>query len=313
MSVNQGNPYGTDADPYDYDYQPNYGTKDSTPLNAAKQNVPAIQSTVMDEESIRLRAMELAKREAELEKREKELLERGTSGVPQQPIDRPNWPRCYPLVYHSISSIPGKLRRTAAVMGYVGFFIFTALMILNFIGAMITISPLLSMVKDDLSPLSRVKMAIMALLFMVIAPVAHFAISYWSLYKAMQTAHIARFALFFVTYAMPILFCGFCFTGWYDYGPCGLILMIMSVPLQTSGNLTIFIVNTIMTLLYVLMAVYFLIIYIMALHVFRQENHTFKKARDFVRQSLVTGVTTAVSQGVSTAVTSSLTKPDTNV
>ncbi len=92
-------------------------------------------------------------------------------------------------------------------------------MILNFIGAMITISPLLSMVKDDLSPLSRVKMAIMALLFMVIAPVAHFAISYWSLYKAMQTAHIARFALFFVTYAMPILFCGFCFTGWYDYGP----------------------------------------------------------------------------------------------
>ncbi len=66
--------------------------------------------------------MELAKREAELEKREKELLERGTSGVPQQPIDRPNWPRCYPLVYHSISSIPGKLRRTAAVMGYVGFF-----------------------------------------------------------------------------------------------------------------------------------------------------------------------------------------------
>lgn len=215
-------------------------------------------------------------------------------------VQKPNWPRCYPLVYHNVMGVNGRLRRTTTIMGYIGFFVFTAIVVLNFVAAMIAVSPFISYGSTDElgGNTGRAKFGIMSALFVILAPAAHFVLSYWTLYKAMETVHIFRFLLLFVGYALPILFCAFCFAGWYEYGPCGLILMIISLPASGRGNLTVFIISCIMTALWALMGIYFLVIYILTLQVFRQENHTFKSARNFLKSSVVSSVSRAVASGV---------------
>lgn len=62
--------------------------------------------------------MELARREAELERRERELQRKGGD---QQPYKKPNFPICYPFVYHNIrDEIPSGLRRRVAYLGFLG-------------------------------------------------------------------------------------------------------------------------------------------------------------------------------------------------
>jgi len=192
---------------------------------------------------------------------------------------------------------------------FVFFFIkfFTAIVILNFVAAMIAVSPFISYGNsDDMGNSGRAKFGIMSALFVLLAPIAHLAVSYAPLYKAMHGVHIFWFLILFITYALPVLFCAFCFAGWYEYGPCGLILMIVSIPASGRGNLTVFITSCIMTALWALMGIYYLIIYILVLQVFRRENHTFKSARDFLKSSLVRGVSKAVTTGVTQVVSAQM-------
>lgn len=283
-------PYSAgDSDPYSYDYNPTGSNRQSL----------TTESQDFDAQAMRQKALELARREEELNEREKSLKKKEEEVGSAAP--KPNWPRCYPIVHHSIRSIQGSLRRTVAIMGYIGFFVLILIVLLNFVGAMIAVSPFISYgPTDEMGNGGRARFGFWAGLFMVATPLAHFLFSYWPLYKAMSTVHVFWFILMFVGYAIPILFCAFCFAGWYDYGPCGLILIILSFPASGRGNLTVFIVSCIMTALWALMGIYYVVIYIMALQVFRKENHTFKSARDFLKSSLVRGVSKAVTTGVTT-------------
>ena len=94
-------------------------------------------------------------------------------------------------------------------------------------------------------------------------------------------------------------FCGFCVSGWSDYGPCGVIVAILYFPAGNgSGNVTAFVFNLVVGALWLAFALYFLVIYIMGVRVFRQENHTLKKATDFAQSSVMGVVTKAAVSNV---------------
>jgi len=323
------NPYDTDADPYDYDYQPFErtpitnvsGTMNTGGLPPIPNTVPqqqqqqqqylpqqpqrysspvlthsSMSSSSPQDESLRLKAMELARREAELERREQDLTTREGDYVIQP---KKNWPICKPFLYHNIAGeMPAGIRRTAAYMGYIGWMIFSVVLVLNAAGAWITVFSKAGEKAGIERVMERVKFLLFASLFVVVGIPCHFILSYWPLYQAMRTVNIGRFTLFFVGYAIPIVFCAFCVSGWSDYGPCGIIVAILYFPTGKQGNVLAFVYNLVMTVLWAALCVYFVVIYIMAIRVFRRENHTLAKARAYAQNSIMSGVASAAVSNV---------------
>lgn len=317
---NNNNPYETDADPYDYDYQPferipinnaqvsgdmnpsrpslptppthnnNMSRVNSPPLSNNNNNGGGGGGTVVDE-SLRLKAMELARREAELERRERDLMDMGELG-PRKPKN--NWPICYPFLYHHISAeIPAGLRRTATYMGYLGWMMISLALVLNFAGSLLTCFSKAGDKAGIERVIEKVKFMLFAGLFVIIGIPCHFILSYWPLYQAMRTVNIGRFTLFFVGYAIPIVFCAFCISGWSDYGPCGVIVAILYFPTGSQGNVAAFVYNLVMGCIWAFLVAYFVTIFIMGILVFRRENHTLAKARAYAQNSIMSRVTTA--------------------
>ncbi len=315
---NNNNPYAMDgADPYDYDYQPferipiNNGntsghmdtTSSKLPPPPSQHQQPMSQppqssssssggggggGAVVDE-SLRLKAMELARREAELERRERELMDMGELG-PRKPKN--NWPICYPFLYHNINAeIPRGLRRTATYLGYIGWMLISVALVLNFAGSLLTCFSRAGEKSGIERVIEKVKFMLFAGIFMIIGSPVHFILSYWPLYQAMRTVNIGRFTLFFVGYAIPIVFCAFCISGWSDYGPCGVIVAILYFPTGTQGNTAAFVYNLVMGCIWAGLVAYFVLIFIMAAIVFRRENHTLSKARAYAQNSIMSRVT----------------------
>jgi hypothetical protein len=315
--MSSNNPYDSDADPYDYDYQP----FERTPITSGNINnvsgtmntgglpppppppptttqmqsklstslSPTQKQQPMDED-LRLKAMELARREAELDRRERELSDlANTYQIPP----KKNWPICKPFLYHNISGeIPAGIRRRAAYMGYFGWMVFSLVLVANFAGSLLTSFSKVN--NSNTSGIERViekvEFMLFAGLYVLIGIPIHFILSYWPLYQAMRTVKIGRFTLFFIGYAIPVVFCAFCIGGWYTYGSCGIYVAILYFPTSGNGNVAAFVYNIVMACIWGVMLLYFLIIYIMAIRVFRYEKHTLAKARDHARSSIMSTV-----------------------
>lgn len=145
-----------------------------------------------------------------IEHRERELSIKAAEVYEATPAQPKNWPRCYPLLRHSIlSDVPGGLRRTVAFMGYLGWFLFMVVVIANFGCAVATVILSFVMKQSDwaFSPLDRVKMLILAAFFVIAGIPGHFIFSYLSVYHAVRLVTIPRFFMFFIGYLAPIVVC----------------------------------------------------------------------------------------------------------
>ncbi len=148
---------------------------------------------------MRQREEELARREAELQKREQEL--GGATDETSGP--KPNFPICYPIVYHNPLAIEGKHRKISAFASLIWTAVFAVMLLLNF-GVSLTSAILYP--QASMSPLERVQYVVLSFLFIVIGLPAHFILVYWPYYQCMRTAHIFRFIICFITGIIPIAF-----------------------------------------------------------------------------------------------------------
>jgi len=182
-------------------------------------------------------------------------------------------------------------------MAYIGWFIFMIVLILNNICAWITIFSCASC--GITTTITKIQFVIISAAFIPICIPIHFVICYWSLYSCLRTLHIVRFIIFFIVYAFALLFCLFGFTGYYEYGACGLYLVV----LYASSSLVAMIANLLMTILWAVMFIYFLLIYIQMIIIFRREYKTMKSASDATKKSVMKGVSETVATGIQTVLT----------
>ncbi|KAG2382150.1 hypothetical protein C9374_005352 [Naegleria lovaniensis] len=303
MAFNGGtNPYSSaDVDPYDYDYQPqgNVGTYTNAyapPVLSQPADITVDQG--MDNEALRLKAMELARREAELEKREREV-----QNLEHMPVKK-NWPRCYPIVYHSIGEIPSDfLRRKIAYMGYISWMVLCAVMLLNAFTAYITAFYPAAGLSKEVSTMTIVQyLVISTAMFFIVIP-AHFFLSYWPLYKAMEIGAIPRFILFFIGYAVAILFCAIGCAGYLTYGFSGIVTAIYYFPTGTTGSIPAFVCNLVMAVIWFAMMIDFIVIFILGIKVFRALKGSLNKIKEYgtglVQQGAATAISGAVKVGLS--------------
>jgi len=252
----------------------------------------------MDNEALRLKAMELARREAALEQREREVQHLQDSA----PVKK-NWPKCYPLVHHDIGAIPAEfLRRKLAYLGYISWMVFCVLLFLNLAACFITsFYPVTR--SQDMTTMMVVEYIVLAVALFIIAPPAHFFLSYWTLYKAMETGKIPRFILFFVGYAAAIIFCLLGVAGYPAYGFSGIVTAIYYFPSGTVGSLPGFLCNLLMGVAWLAMTVDFVVIFILGIKVFRAMKGSLQKIKEYgaglVQSGAASAVSTAVKVGMS--------------
>lgn len=250
----------------------------------------------MNENELKRKAMELARREAELERRERELQRKGGD---QQPYKKPNFPICYPFVYHNIrDEIPSGLRRRVAYLGFLGWIVLIILVSLNFVCACTTVAvPVASPGGGIADPIQKAKFIVVSFLWILIGIPGHFALCYWPLYTAMRSCHVGRFFIFFIGYAIAVLMAGFAVSGYFEYGPCGIIAAIAYFP--STGSALAFIINLAMAGLWGLQCAYYVLIYAMAIAVFRKRHSLAKVAKqvkdEVVQQAAKTVVQTAIN------------------
>ncbi|EFC39977.1 predicted protein [Naegleria gruberi] len=296
------NPYGsTDVDPYDYDYQPNYGnpTQGYVPPQVGAMSQPA-QINIepvgsMDNEALRLKAMELARREAELEKREQEVTNLDNANTAKK-----NFPRCYPLVYHNIADVPNEfLRRKIAYWGFISAIVFQVVVFLNCVSAYITaFSTTPNAFPKDVSLMNLIQFCIVSTILFLISGIAHFFLGYWPLYKAMDTGAIPRFIIFFIAYAVSIIFCALGVAGYLTYGFSGIVTAIYYFPTGTYGSIAGFVCNLIMAVIWFALMINYIIIFIMVIKVFRALKGSLNKIKEYGAGLVQSGAATAISSAV---------------
>ncbi|KAL9647053.1 hypothetical protein ABK040_016495 [Willaertia magna] len=308
MSINgnqPNNPYGeSDVDPYDYDYQP-YGNQGYQPPTAfvnptiQTANVNIETNGAIGDEALRLKAMELARREQDLEKREKLITDREE----QLPQSKKNWPKCYPIVHHSIGEVPEEfMRRKLAYVGYIGWMAFVACLACNMIAAYITcFYPSGELKRVDL--IDKIQYLIMSTIQFVIGSLAHFFLSYWTLYKAMEVGNVPRFVLFFVGYGAAILYAALGVAGLFTYGFSGVYTAVVFFPQGTNGSIPGFVCNLIMGVVWFCFLILFLAIFILGIKIFRALKGSVNAIKEYATEQVNAGVGTAVSSVVKGAFT----------
>lgn len=296
MAFNGGtNPYGSnEVDPYDYDYQPQYGNS----LVAGSMNQPAQVNiepvNSVDDEALRLKAMELARREAQLEKREHEINNaEGTTTV------KKNFPRCYPILYHNIGDIPTEfLRRKIAYWGFVTWIVFTVVLLLNAITAYITSFIRNAELSKEVSIMTIIQYLVISTVMAVIAPICSFFLCYWPLYKAMETGALPRFILFFIAQGVAILYCLIGIAGYLTYGFSGIVTAIYFFPTGTVGSVPGFICNLVMAVVWFALVVNYIVIFILGVKVFRGLKGSLGKIKEFGAGLVQSGAASAIGSAV---------------
>lgn len=295
-----------------YDYQPFSKQGYDSPDNdystngyggvGSKGSPKPRSSSGMNEGELRAKAMELARREAELEQRELDVANREDDVQIEGGLNssKKNWPRCYPLVDHTYKDIPTTAGKVMAWIGYIMWYLFSVTLFLNVVGSIITLIAASTTAKFDFSNL---RFVIFALVIFFVGVPGHFALSYWPLYKAMRFGGVPRFCIFFIGYAIPIVFCLFAIGGWYEYGVGGLYAVVNYWP-TTAGSpdnpfYTAFVPNLVLTILWIVLGFCFLVIYIVSIILFRKQKHTFRDVRQYAQDSTrdaVSAVTTRLGQ-----------------
>jgi uncharacterized membrane protein len=110
--------------------------------------------------------------------------------------------------------------------------------------------------------------------------------------------------LFFAGYLVAILFCLFNTLGIAGYGSSGLFLAFQFVPPQ--GSWFGFLIALIMTFLWVSMSIYFIVVYLLMVVVFRRQYSTMKAAQDHAKEEALKGVGETVKAGIQTGIQAGL-------
>mmetsp|Transcript_7709 Transcript_7709/g.11447 ORF Transcript_7709/g.11447 Transcript_7709/m.11447 type:complete len:328 (+) Transcript_7709:74-1057(+) len=274
----------SDEDPYDYDYD--YQPYES---NGGFQEIDIRdddkKTSTPKEELLRLKEEELAARERELAARERILgggedqidVTIAESGGVNADVEyvksKKNWPICYPILDHSYSDIPTRLRKFMAYFGYGLFFLFAFTLLLNFITSIfIMFAPA---EKSGIEMPDKFLFLIVSGLLPIVMVPLNFVLVYWTIYKAMKIASLPRFILSFIGNVLHIIFCIFASVGWYRYGFGGLVTLIMYFPTDT-GNYVGFVPNLILMLLWYFQIICFLGIFIISIIIFRNRRLKFK-------------------------------------
>ncbi len=160
---------------------------------------------MMDEDSIRRKAEELARREAELEARERNMGADGNSATtaPVQQGPKKNFPICYPLVYHNPFSISDRHRKLSALVSFGAWVAFMVVLVLNLGVALVSA---ILYPQTSMTPIERVQYVLFAFIYCVVAIPVHLILVYWPYYQCMDKAGVLRFIIVFITGIMPVLF-----------------------------------------------------------------------------------------------------------
>jgi hypothetical protein len=281
-----------DDDPYEYEYETYEKRRLPPPPPSNAQpymteegyyNNSRASFSYNDEN---IAALELQKREEYLNEKEKMLNQKQVE-IQERNGNTKNWPVCFPLIKHDIfTDIPSGLRRTATCMGYVGWFLFSLIIILNLGCAIACVA--LDFKIHALTPMMKVQFIFMAAVFLIFIP-GYFIFAYYPLYHAMRTVNMTRFFLFFIGNITLIIFLSCCVAGWIDYGPNGIVGAIYfgSKGISKSKEvLAAFIINVVMGSIWLALDIYCFIIFVMALIVYWKQNTTFAKAKDFAKQRI---------------------------
>jgi len=259
---------------------------------------------MLDEDSLRRKAEELARREIELEARERGMGTDGTTATtaPVEQGPKKNFPICYPLVYHNPFSITDTHRKISALFSFGAWVAFAVVLVLNLGVALVSA---ILYPQQSMSPIERVQYVLFSFIYIVVAIPGHMVLVYWPYYQCMSKAGVLRFIIVFLTGILPVLFCLFGLAGWYPYGVSGIVVFVGVIASLSSSStaLAVFLLNIIMCTFWAILVICFVLLYLNAVIVFRRQRHSLKEARDLAQQE----ISGAVSKGISSAVQIGLT------
>ncbi|KAG2393278.1 hypothetical protein C9374_006809 [Naegleria lovaniensis] len=252
--------------------------------NLSNSNIP---SSTMYEQELEAAAMhnlskQLTEKQRELERKEMEILQ--LQNQMKRTGRKKNFPICCPFIHHNISGIPNEFgRRKITYFGFVSWLLFSLVLVLNCVTAYITVfyPPGYSL---DVTDMMKGQYLVISTAAIFILPPVHFFITYYPLYRAMETASVPRFILFLFCYLISILFCLFGISGFMTYGVSGVMAAIYYYPkLQIFGSVPGFICNVVMSFVWLLMAIDFIVIFIMGIVSFKNIYGSLSKMRDYGR------------------------------
>jgi len=280
----------------------------SSPMltQAIKQSpIPTKIDPIFKQQPPVLSEVDLLEKERELQARE-EALSQEKLNQPSVTIEKkPNFPICYPILHHDIrGEIKPGWPQAIAYQGLTIMLMICATLFLNVLAAFMTVfSPVTTTGNGISSVYYSVKFIIASFVILLGIPL-HAVFCYWSLYSALRSFHAGRFILFFFGYGAGVLFAMFAPLGYYDFGFSGFWLIILYAP--PGGNLFAFLINLIMTILWLVIEIGMIGVFIQTIIVFRRENVSIKNITDFVKDTVrttaVSATTSVVQAGVNQAI-----------
>jgi len=295
-------------DPYDYSHSIGGSFDRSSEAGSINPNYSSTQQEpIEDPETLRRKAKELTKREFDLERREYEFqakvksqLTNNNNTIAQPSLHyveavipratttpQKNFPFCYPIMYHNIGSIPSEfMRRKVVYMGFISWIIFSLCTVLNAAAAYTTVfyPLLLKGIPLEVTTMMKVQYLVVATVMIFFLPPAHFFLTYYPLYKAMEKGTVPRFVLFFISYGVVIIFCLFGVSGFMTYGFSGVIIAVYFDPNiygGVIGGTPAFACNVAMAVIWLLLAINFIVILVLGAVAFKRLKGSFKQLKDF--------------------------------
>ncbi|KAL0485180.1 SCAMP6, partial [Acrasis kona] len=236
-------------------------------------------------------------REEELDRREKDLLIREEMVTGENILPK-NWPACKPVLRHDIANdTDAGLSRKVAYAGYTLWILYCIALGLNLIVMIVTVSmPVSGGIKENIQKFQYV---VYCLVFLIVVPPANFAV-YWQLYKAQVEKTVPRFILFFLGYAVTIIFTLFLVSGWCTPG---IYVAILYFPLSSEYGLIVgFVLSIFMAIVWALFTLAFIVVFILNIKLARQHNHSINSAIEFTKKAAVGTAASLTSSAISSSI-----------
>eukprot|EP01080_Neovahlkampfia_damariscottae_P001012 gene1012-9918_t len=299
---------------FEDDYKPFQSNQVKSYINEPKTTTQKsstnTRQSLTSEDALREKALELARREAALEQREQNI---GISSDEVKPAElyvvdktKPNWPICYPIVRHDIrGEIESGLGKIIASMAYMGWFAIIVVCVLNHLASYMTSFTPVNNPQYGVEPFTeKLKFMLVSFAYIPFVVPGHFILCYWPLYACLRSLHIFRFLLFFAGYSIAVIFCLFNVLGIASYGSSGLFLAFQFVPPQ--GSWFGFLIALFMTFLWAVMAIYYVVVYLLMVVMFRRKYASMKDAQDHAKEEAMRGVGETVKAGIQTGIQAGL-------
>lgn len=144
---------------------------------------------------------------------------KNTGASSEELSNEANFPPFYPIIRHSLGDLKSPLKKMCAIYAMVVWAVNAIVLLLNFVGAIV----FLVLTTET----TGLYMMLVSLIYIVVIPISNIILHYWPVYLACRSGNVVLYALFFISWAIGIVFNIVMIVGLPFIGSCGVLSALM--------------------------------------------------------------------------------------